>query len=107
MLGASISEPIATCTYCPSRTTENEAAARPAAGVVGVGVAEHGQAVVALDDLELAALDARERLERRAGGGTTARAVAVGRVAELVGHREPHLTAATAAGQHRHSLGAA
>ena len=23
MLGGSISEPIATCTYCPSRTTEN------------------------------------------------------------------------------------
>jgi hypothetical protein len=63
-----------------------ERAADAAARVVRLLVAPDEQRLGARDDLELLALDAGERLERRARPGPAVRAVAVGRVQELVPH---------------------
>src|SRR5262249_41632034 len=61
-------------------------AADPATRVVRVFVAPDEEAVGALGDLEPVALDARERLERRARRCAAVRAMAIGRVAEGVRH---------------------
>lgn len=70
----------------PHHGEEKRATAR-AARVVQVVLAEDEEAVPALRELELVPLDARERLERRAGRRAALRAVAVRCVPELV--RDP------------------
>ena len=86
MLGASTSDPIATWTNAPSRTTEkrNEPHA-PHRVSLSVVLSEDGDVVQALRDRQLLALDACERLERRARRRSAFRAVTVRRVQERIG----------------------
>ena len=65
-------------------------AARLAARVVAVVVAENHEVVCAAGDAQLVARDAGERLERRAGRAPAARAMAVRGVDEFVRHRVVH-----------------
>jgi pimeloyl-ACP methyl ester carboxylesterase len=69
---------------------EEERPADPAAGVVGGVVAPNQEGVSSRHDLELLALDPRERLERGARPGAAVRAVAVLGVEELVRHAVEH-----------------
>jgi len=66
---------------------------------MAVRLTEDQQIVGALGDAQLVALDAGEGLERRARGAAALRAVAVQRVAELVGDVVVHGAAVAAAGE--------
>ena len=91
MDGASTSEPIATCTYSPSRTTEKSSEPQTAQRV---SFASSSPTISSWSaparDRELLPLDAREGLERCSGRGAAPRAVAVRcvqkRVRYLVAH---------------------
>src|SRR5687767_15064188 len=74
-------------------------AAALAEGVVIIRRAVDREALSALGDGELVALDTAERLEGRAGGAPALRAVAVHGVAEFVAHLVLHRAAQAAAGQ--------
>ena len=108
IVGGSTSDPSATCTYSPSRTTEKSSEPQTAQRVsFRSGSPWTRQPVCAFGDLELLPLDPRERLERGAGGGAAARAVAVHRVAERVLDLVAHRTAFAASPQHLLSLACA
>ena len=75
-------------------------AARLAARVVAIVVAENHQVVRAAGDAQLVARDAGERLERRAGRAPAVRAMAVRGVDEFVRHRVVHGTALALSAEH-------
>ena len=74
-------------------------AARLAVRVVAVFVAKDHEVVLAAGDAQLVALDAGERLERRAGRAPAVRAMAVRGVDEFVRHRVVHGAALALAGE--------
>ena len=86
--GSSTRVPMATWTKAPSRTTEKSSEPHClAVRIVAAFVAEDHEAVLALGDSKLVALDAGERLEGRTGRSPAVRAVAVRGVDEFVRNR--------------------
>ena len=85
MVGASTSDPMATCTNAPSRTTEKRKDPHaPQRVSFEVFLAEDREVVQPLRDRQLLPLDAGERLESRPRRRSALRAVTVRRVQECV-----------------------